>query len=237
VPGVQGPAGVQGPVGFQGRQGVQGAAGAQGPQGTAPVGGTGVTGVGGAQGPSGFQGRQGAQGPQGPQGLAPTGAAGATGPAGLAGATGVLTTASTPNVSALGVNTPAPPTGEIRATGNITAFFSDKRLKTKIEVIENCLDKIMSMTGIYYTQNRLAEKYGYNDYSRQVGLIAQQIQLSVPEVVDRAPFDVDENGNSMSGHNFLAVQYEKLIPILTQAVKEQQVMIQQMLVEIENRGK
>jgi hypothetical protein len=137
----------------------------------------------------------------------------------------------------LGINTPAPPTGEIRATGNITAFFSDKRLKTKIEVIENCLDKIMSMTGIYYTQNRLAEKYGYNDYSRQVGLIAQQIQLSVPEVVDRAPFDVDENGNSRSGHNFLAVQYEKLIPILTQAVKEQQVMIQQMLVEIENRGK
>jgi hypothetical protein len=191
----------------------------------------------GAQGASGFQGRQGTQGSQGRQGLAPTGVSGAQGPLGAPGTAGTGSTTSTPNVSSLGINTPAPPTGEIRATGNITAFFSDKRLKTKIEVIEKCLDKIMSMTGIYYTQNRLAEKYGYNDYSRQVGLIAQQIQVSVPEVVDRAPFDVDENGNSKSGHNFLAVQYEKLIPILTQAVKEQQVMIQQMLVEIENRGK
>ena len=95
----------------------------------------------------------------------------------------------------------------------------------------------MSMTGIYYTQNKLAENYGYNDYSRQVGLIAQQIQISVPEVITPASFDIDEKNISKSGHNFLAIQYEKLIPILSQAIKEQQIGIKQMLNELENRGK
>jgi hypothetical protein len=95
----------------------------------------------------------------------------------------------------------------------------------------------MSMTGIYYTQNKLAEKYGYNDYSRQVGLIAQQVQASVPEVVKRAPFDIDEYGNSKSGENFLAVQYEKLIPIVTQAIKEQQVIIAELMQKITEKGK
>ena len=90
------------------------------------------------------------------------------------------------------------------------------------------------MTGIYYTQNRLAEKYGYKDYSRKVGLIAQQIQPSVPEVVKRAPFD-DYNDKSVSGENFLAVQYEKLIPIITQAIKEQQIIISDLLKKVEKR--
>ena len=94
------------------------------------------------------------------------------------------------------------------------------------------------MTGIYFKQNRLAEKYGYEkDEKRKVGLIAQQIQPSVPEVISRAPFDIDEHGNSKSGHDFLAVQYERLIPIVTQAIKEQQVLIADLLKEIERRGK
>jgi hypothetical protein len=87
------------------------------------------------------------------------------------------------------------------------------------------------MTGIYYTINKVAEKYGYNDYTRQVGLIAQQIESLAPEVIKPAPFDMDENGNSKSGQNYLTIQYEKIIPILIEAVKEQQTRIKILLEE------
>ena len=85
------------------------------------------------------------------------------------------------------------------------------------------------MTGIYYTINKVAEKYGYEDYTRQVGLIAQQVETFAPEVIKPAPFDIDENGNSKSGENYLTIQYERLIPILVQAIKEQQERIKLLL--------
>jgi hypothetical protein len=128
-------------------------------------------------------------------------------------------------------------TGQIRASGNITAYFSDERLKTKIQILENCLERIQAWSGIYFTQSKLAEKYGYNDYSRQVGLVAQQIKVTAPEVVAPAPFDIDENGKSKSGHDFLTVQYEKIVPIIVQAIKEQQLKISELLNKVENRNK
>ena len=84
--------------------------------------------------------------------------------------------------------------------------------------------------------NKLAEKFGYKDKKRQVGLIAQQLNPSAPEVVKKAPFDVDENGNSKSGENFLAVQYEKLVPIVVQAIKEQQKKIAELMKKIEDKN-
>jgi hypothetical protein len=75
----------------------------------------------------------------------------------------------------------------------------------------------------------VAEKYGYEDYTRQVGLIAQQIETFAPEVIKPAPFDMDKNGNSKSGENYLTIQYERLIPILVQAIKEQQERIKLLL--------
>jgi hypothetical protein len=88
------------------------------------------------------------------------------------------------------------------------------------------------MTGIYYTINKLAETYGYTDYKRQVGLIAQQIQPFAPEIIKPAPFDLDANNNSISGENYVTIQYEKLIPILVQAIKEQQERIKLLLEKI-----
>ena len=89
------------------------------------------------------------------------------------------------------------------------------------------------MTGITYTQNKLAEKFGYNDYSRQAGLIAQQVQVSVPEVVEAAPFDHDNK----SGQNYLTIRYDRLVPIVVQAIKEQQVRIDVLMKKLENRSK
>ena len=124
-------------------------------------------------------------------------------------------------LSSLGVGTAASGSaGEIRATSYITAFYSDKRLKTEIGRIENALDKVDQLTGVLYTQNKLAESFGYNNYEPQVGLYAQDVQQAQPEAVKPAPFDIAEDGSSKSGDNYLTVQYEKLVPLLVEAIKE-----------------
>jgi hypothetical protein len=42
----------------------------------------------------------------------------------------------------------------------------------------------------------------------------------LPEAVKLAPFDNDGNDNSISGENYLTVQYEKLVPLLLESIKE-----------------
>jgi hypothetical protein len=121
---------------------------------------------------------------------------------------------------AVGNTTPSSTIGEIRATNAITAFYSDRRLKTNIKKIDQALHKVKQLSGVVYTQNELAQTFGYNDYSQQVGVFAQDVQQVQPEAVKPAPFDIDENGQSKSGENYLTVQYEKLVPLLVEAIKE-----------------
>ena len=65
-------------------------------------------------------------------------------------------------VASLGVGTLASGVGgEIRATNDIVAYYSDDRLKTRLGNIENALDKVKSLTGFHYQANELAQKLGY----------------------------------------------------------------------------
>jgi hypothetical protein len=128
-------------------------------------------------------------------------------------------------IDSLGVGTTASGVaGEIRATGNITGYFSDQRLKTKVNKIEDALNKVNHIDGIYFELNDLAKSFGYAETDQQVGVLAQQIQQVLPQVVSPAPFDisVDSQGNeiSKSGENYLTVHYEKLVPLLIEAIKE-----------------
>jgi hypothetical protein len=102
-------------------------------------------------------------------------------------------------------------TGEIRATNNITAYYSDDRLKTKLGVIENALDKIEALSGFYYEENELAESLGYKKH-RQIGVSAQQVQNQLPDCGVVVPAPIDEE--------YLTVRYEKLIPLLIEGIKE-----------------
>jgi hypothetical protein len=126
---------------------------------------------------------------------------------------------------AVGATTPSGTSGELRATNAITAFYSDRRLKTEIGRIENALDKIDQLTGVLYTQNKLAEQFGYTNYEPQVGLYAQEVQQVQPEAVKPAPFDIADNGTSKSGEKYLTVQYEKLVPLLVEGIKQLRIEI------------
>jgi hypothetical protein len=53
-----------------------------------------------------------------------------------------------------------------------------------------------------------------------VALSAQAVQRIQPEAVALAPFDRETDGTSKSGENYLTVQYERLVPLLVEAIKE-----------------
>jgi hypothetical protein len=130
------------------------------------------------------------------------------------GSADITITAAATNVAtqllSLGVGTAASATtGEIRATNNITAYYSDDRLKTKLGNIETALDKVRSLSGFYYEANETAQALGYEPV-REVGVSAQQVQAVQPEVVAPAPID----------DKYLTVRYERLVPLLIEAIKE-----------------
>ena len=103
-------------------------------------------------------------------------------------------------------------TGAITATGNITAFASDVRLKDRKANIANALEKVESLSGFNYTFNETGLGVVGEDYrdEEQIGVSAQEVEAVLPEVVKPAP------GNS----DYKTVQYEKLVPLLIEAIKE-----------------
>ena len=111
-------------------------------------------------------------------------------------------------------------TGALTATGDVTAFYSDQRLKKNITPIVDALSKVNTLRGVLYQGNEIAESYGYTDTKIKVGVIAQDLEKVLPQVVVPAPFDTDKEGNSISGENYKTVQYEKIVPLLIEAIKE-----------------
>jgi hypothetical protein len=132
---------------------------------------------------------------------------------------GTLQTAAQPNVTSVGTLTTLnvsgattmggtlTVTGFIKSAADITAYYtSDSRLKTNVAKIENALAKTVSLDGITFNWNDLAIGKDLNE--REPGLLAQQVQIALPEAVAER-----ENG-------YLAVRYEKLVPLLIEAIKE-----------------
>ncbi len=112
--------------------------------------------------------------------------------------TGVITcTVDTPAEVGLGnlSNNGNNLSGAFTATGNITAF-SDERLKENVETIEGALDKVSQMRGVMYDK----------DGERGTGVIAQEMQQVMPEVVHDG--------------EYLSVAYGNIVGVLIEAVKE-----------------
>lgn len=121
-----------------------------------------------------------------------------------------IDTASSVQFGSIGIGTAASGTaGEIRATNNITSYYSDDRLKNRLENITSALEKLQSLNGFYYKANDLAQSLGYTDRT-EVGLSAQEVQKVLPEIVVPAPID----------EKYLTIHYERLIPLLVEAIKE-----------------
>jgi len=104
--------------------------------------------------------------------------------------------------------------GSIYAEGNIVAY-SDRRAKENITSVDNALDKVLKMRGVFYNTIKDETK------KRQIGVIAQEIEEILPEVVTYAS-DVDEYG----------VSYGNFAGLFIEAIKEQSEVIKKQSEEI-----
>lgn len=102
---------------------------------------------------------------------------------------------------------------------NGTIQTSDKRLKENIHPINYGLEQVMKMAPVSYTWK--------SDGKKKIGLIAQEVQPIVPEVVD---------GQESEGQ-YLGMNYAELVPVLIKAIQEQQKMLEQQQSDNQNLHK
>jgi hypothetical protein len=111
--------------------------------------------------------------------------------------------------------------GSAYFSGDVVAYSSDKRLKENVTPIGDSLNKIKQISGVYFDWKDKIEGTDFVPAQKHdVGVIAQDVQKILPEVVTLAPFDTDSYGKSKSGENYLTVKYDKLVPLLIEAIKE-----------------
>jgi hypothetical protein len=109
--------------------------------------------------------------------------------------------------------------------------YSDLNLKRKIETIYDALEKIMKLEAVEYDWNINLNKSQYEYFEKNkrlhaIGLIAQNVRLYFPEVV------------SINGEGYYYIDYNKLNSVLVEAIKSQQVFIEEIeeqINELENK--
>lgn len=111
-------------------------------------------------------------------------------------------------------------TGNLLASSDVYAYYSDERLKDVVGRIEKPLESIGAIETFYYTHNDKARELGYEGSERQVGVSAQSVQAVLPEVIGRAPIDDDGEGGSVTGEDYITVQYHRIVPLLIEGIKE-----------------
>jgi hypothetical protein len=98
----------------------------------------------------------------------------------------------------------------VSTPGNSGCCVSDARLKYNVELVDKSLDKIRKLRGVYFYWNKTID--AVSDYSdkRHVGVIAQEVQAVLPEIVNNVTND------------YLGVDYAFLTPLLIEGIKELQ---------------
>ena len=110
--------------------------------------------------------------------------------------------------------------GRIDATNDIVAFStSDRRLKENIQPISDALCKVIGVSGNTFDWKPLSKEEAqtiHGNTGRDVGVIAQEIENILPEAV------------TTRDSGYKAVNYEKIVPLLIEAIKEQQKQIDEL---------
>ena len=113
--------------------------------------------------------------------------------------------------------------GDIRATGDMYALAtSDRRLKTNIIPISNSIDIIKKLNGYTFNWNSESKK---SQDKQEIGIIAQEVQEVLPQLVGD------------KGMGYLGVEYDKIVAVLIEGIKEQQLQIENLENKIEELKK
>ena len=103
-------------------------------------------------------------------------------------------------------------TGDMTAAGNITAY-SDIRLKENITQLENSLYKIKQLNGVRFTWKDLPDIVG-TPGKADFGILAHEVESVAPELISESAH------KSPDGDSYKTVAYDKLVPMLIEAIKE-----------------
>jgi hypothetical protein len=107
--------------------------------------------------------------------------------------------------------------GDLHVDGKVVSYSnstaSDKKLKSNINTLYNSLDKVKNMRGVSFEWNT-GNKKGQKD----IGVIAQEVEEVLPEVVQDTILSVGEFKDNIE--KYKTVDYEKIIPVLIEAIKE-----------------
>jgi hypothetical protein len=105
-------------------------------------------------------------------------------------------------------------------TGNITAYWSDKRLKTNFRQLSHFDNVLTSLTGYTFNWNEKGQEITQHaaDYD-EVGLIAQDVQAVIPQAVNinKAGASADDTDS----FDYLTINYDKIVPFLIEGYKSQ----------------
>jgi hypothetical protein len=130
----------------------------------------------------------------------------------------------------VGIGTSAP-TVRLQVAGDIIANSiagsSDLRFKTNITPIENPLQKVLQLRGVNFDWNKNAFPDRSFSESKAIGFIAQEVEKVLPEVVQ----------TEKTAEGYKAVQYDKVVALLVEAIKEQQKQIDSLKVELKKQRK
>ena len=133
------------------------------------------------------------------------------------------TTTSNAQFNSLGIGTPGSGTaGEIRATNNITCFYSDMRLKDVVRPVTDALTKVESLSTFFFKGNQTAQDLGYDGNKVHIGVSAQEVQKILPEVIEEAPID----------SQYMTLDYSKLVPLLIESTKELSALVKSLQAKI-----
>jgi Chaperone of endosialidase len=115
------------------------------------------------------------------------------------------------------------PGGALYATNNITAYWSDRRLKKDIVTLDNAVEIVKKLRGVSFAWNERGKEVFNASDERETGFIAQEVQELIPSAVRENKLGQDEDGS-----NYLTIDQDKIVPYLVEAIKEQQDKIDRM---------
>ena len=113
--------------------------------------------------------------------------------------------------------------GNLTATGNVTAY-SDIRIKKNVRTVDDALEKVKSMRGVYFDRKDTGKA--------SVGVIAQEIEEVLPQVVETTDTRTEENPDALE--DLKTVSYGNIVGVLIEAIKEQQEQINTLKEEIKS---
>jgi hypothetical protein len=128
----------------------------------------------------------------------------------------------------VGIGT-ANPTVRLQVAGDIIANSiagsSDARFKTNITPIQNPLQKVLALRGVNFNWNTTDFPQLMFSDQRTLGFIAQEVEKVLPEVVQ----------TEKTAEGYKAIQYDKLVALLVEAIKEQQKQIDSLKIELNKK--